>query len=104
VFRYAVRTSVEPANVLGALSDSKTATNSSKALDVFSANRTATNVSKALGALAVAQRDISRAQFCAREIVATLRRPRERERASPFQSTRTDGWVAQRVRSVVALL
>jgi len=32
--------------------------------------------SKALGALAVAQRDISRAQDCAREIVAALRRPR----------------------------
>jgi len=49
---------------------------SSKALGALSSDEMADRFSKALGALAVAQRDISRAQFCAREIVAVLRRPR----------------------------
>jgi len=68
--------------VLGAFDDRDTANAPSQALSVLvvlpiELVRGIGDVFlKALGALAVAQRDIWRAQNCARQIVAALRRPR----------------------------
>ncbi|WP_157971569.1 hypothetical protein [Halorussus litoreus] len=60
--------------VLGALEDCASGNVFSKALGAVGDYATDDRSSKALGAVAVALRDISRPQFCGREILAALRR------------------------------